>query len=130
MTILSEYKFVFDIYVFCSNGYSSSTIDEEGAPVICETTCHGCSDNHGGKSIDWRHGDCSKQSASTFRNFEEVSNVTDVSDWLLEKQELNTTSTDVGISIVFKSLSANVDSSIRCNLEFDSNIIDITDVQL
>jgi hypothetical protein len=38
-------------------------------------------------------------------------------DWL-------TTSTDVGISIVFKSLSANAHSAIRGNFEFDSNVID------
>jgi hypothetical protein len=56
--------------------------------------------------------------------------VTDVSDSQLEKQDLDRTSTDAGISIVSKPLSANADSSIRCNFEIDSNVTDVSDVHL
>jgi hypothetical protein len=45
-------------------------------------------------------------------NFEFDSNVTDVSDVQLEKQDLPITSIDAGIWIVFKPLSENADSSI------------------
>jgi hypothetical protein len=48
-------------------------------------------------------------------------NVTEGSDLQLEKQALHTTSTDAGTWTVCKLLSANADSSIRCNFEFDSN---------
>jgi hypothetical protein len=48
----------------------------------------------------------------------------------LEKHNLHTTSTDAGISIVLKLLSANADSSIRCNFEFDSNVTVASDLQL
>jgi hypothetical protein len=47
----------------------------------------------------------------------------------LEKQELHSTSTDAGISIVLKPLPANAHSSIRCNVEFDSNVTDVSDLQ-
>jgi hypothetical protein len=30
---------------------------------------------------------------------------------------------------VFKQLDANADSSIRCNFEFDSNVIDVSELQ-
>jgi hypothetical protein len=55
------------------------------------------------------------------------SNVTDVSDVHPEKHDLHATSTDAGISIVFKRLAANADSSIRCNFEFDSIVTDVSD---
>jgi hypothetical protein len=42
---------------------------------------------------------------------------------------LHNTSTDAGTSIVVKWLTANADSSIRCNFEFDSNVSDVSDVQ-
>jgi hypothetical protein len=48
----------------------------------------------------------------------------------LEKQELHNTSTDAGTWIVIKTLHSNADSSIRCNFEFDSNVTDVSDVQL
>jgi hypothetical protein len=32
--------------------------------------------------------------------------------------------------MVLKSLSRNADSSIRCNFEFDSNVTDVSDLQL
>jgi hypothetical protein len=57
------------------------------------------------------------------------SNVTDASDVQLEKQDLHTTSTYAGILIIFKPLDANADSSIRCNLEFDSKATDPSDLQ-
>jgi hypothetical protein len=63
-------------------------------------------------------------------NFELDSNVTIVSDLHLEKQDLHSTSTDAGTSIVVKSLPVNVYSSIRCNFESDSNVIDVSDMQL
>jgi hypothetical protein len=50
-------------------------------------------------------------------------------DSQLEKQDLHTTSTDAGISIVATPLSANADCSIRCNIEFDSNVTDVSDMQ-
>jgi hypothetical protein len=62
-------------------------------------------------------------------NFEFDSNVTNVSDLQLEKQDLHTASTDAGISMVSKPLSRNADSSIRCNCEFDSNVTDVSDLQ-
>jgi hypothetical protein len=43
---------------------------------------------------------------------------------------LQATSTDAGISMVSKQLSLNADSSIRCNFDFDSNVTDVSDVQL
>jgi hypothetical protein len=43
---------------------------------------------------------------------------------------LHSTSTDAGISKILKPLSANADSSIRCNFEFDSNVTDVSDVQV
>jgi hypothetical protein len=46
----------------------------------------------------------------------------------LEKQNSHTTSTDAGISIVFKPLSANADFLIRGNFEFDSNVTDVSDL--
>jgi hypothetical protein len=111
------------------NDYLSSATAEEGAPAICETTFKDCSDSNGGKSIGCRRGDRSKQPTSTSRRFERVSNVTDVSDMQLEKQNLHTTSTDAGISIVIKPLHANAYSSICCNFEFDSNVTDVSDLQ-
>jgi hypothetical protein len=51
-------------------------------------------------------------------------------DRLREQRESNRTSTDVGISMVIKSLHTNADSSIRCNFELDSNVTDVSDVQL
>jgi hypothetical protein len=63
-------------------------------------------------------------------NFEFDSNVTDVSDVQLQKQDLHKTSTEAGIRMVFKPLSANASSSIRCNFEFDSNVTDVSDLQL
>jgi hypothetical protein len=48
----------------------------------------------------------------------------------LQKQDLHTTSTEAGISMVLKSLSANADSSIRGNFEFDSNVTVVSDLQL
>jgi hypothetical protein len=46
-----------------------------------------------------------------------------------QKQDFHSTSTDAGTSIVVKPLSANADSSIRCNFEFDFNVIDVSDLQ-
>jgi hypothetical protein len=43
---------------------------------------------------------------------------------------LHPTSTDAGISMIIKPLSFNARSSIRCNFEFDSNVTDVSDVQL
>jgi hypothetical protein len=63
-------------------------------------------------------------------NFEFDSNVTDVSDLQLEKQDLHKTSTDVEISIVLKPLPANADSSIQCNFEFDSNVTDVSELHV
>jgi hypothetical protein len=48
----------------------------------------------------------------------------------LEKQDLHSTSTDAGTSMVVKPLPINADSSIRCNCEFDSNVTDVSDWQL
>jgi hypothetical protein len=128
-TIIVECGFVFDVYGFCPNDYSSSAIDEEGAPALRETTIRDCSDSDGGYSIGCRRGVCSKQSTATSRSFEFDSNVIDVSDLHLEKRLLHNTSTDAGTSIVFKPLCANADSSIRCNFEFDSNVTKISDLQ-
>jgi hypothetical protein len=57
------------------------------------------------------------------------SNVIDSSDVQFEKHDLPRISTDAGISIVANELSANADSSIRCNFEADSNLIDLIDSQ-
>jgi hypothetical protein len=46
----------------------------------------------------------------------------------LEKQDLHSTSTDAGTSIVIKLLHVNADSSIRCNIEFDSKLIVVSDL--
>jgi hypothetical protein len=75
-------------------------------------------------------------------NFEFDSNVTDVNEVHLKKQDLHNTSTDAGTLIVVPSViahgekshsvhshPANADSSIRCNFEFDSNVIDVSDSQ-
>jgi hypothetical protein len=43
---------------------------------------------------------------------------------------LHSTSTDAGIIIAVKPLLANANSSIRCNFEFDSNVIDASDLHL
>jgi hypothetical protein len=51
-------------------------------------------------------------------------------DRLRGQRESKIISTGTGISIVFKQLSANANSSIRCIVEFDSNVIDINDVHL
>jgi hypothetical protein len=48
----------------------------------------------------------------------------------LEKQELHSISTDAGTSIVVKPLPTNADSSIFCNFEWDSNVTDVSNVQL
>jgi hypothetical protein len=48
----------------------------------------------------------------------------------LAKQDLQSTSTDVGIRIVFKVLASNALSSICCNFEEDSNVTDASDLQL
>jgi hypothetical protein len=72
----------------------------------------------------------SRNADSSIRcSFEFDSNVTDVSDVHLSKQDLHTTSTDEGIWIVLKRLPENADSSIRCNFEFDSNVIDVSELQ-
>jgi hypothetical protein len=47
-----------------------------------------------------------------------------------KKQDLHSISTDAGTWIVFKPLLWNAYSSIRCNLELDSNVIDVNDLQL
>jgi hypothetical protein len=47
-TITIECRFVFDVYGFCPNDYSSSAIDEEGATALRETTVPDCLDNDGG----------------------------------------------------------------------------------
>jgi hypothetical protein len=94
--IMIECGFIFDVYGSCPNDYSSSAIDEEGAPALRETTVRECSYNNGGYSIGWRRGDPSKQSAATSRSFEFDSNITDISDLQLEKQDLHSTSTDAG----------------------------------
>jgi hypothetical protein len=78
MMMMIECGFVFDVYGFCSNDYSSSTIDEDGA--LLEMAVGDCLDSDRGYSIGWRRGDHLKQSATTSRNFEFDSNVTDVSD--------------------------------------------------
>jgi hypothetical protein len=124
-----EYGFVFDVYELYQNDYSSSEFDEQCARVLCETTVQDCLESDGGYSIGCRLGDPSKQDVPTFRRFEGASNVTDVSDSQLEKQRLHTTSTDAGTLIVFKPLHANADSSIRCNLEFNSNATDVSELQ-
>jgi hypothetical protein len=95
--MMIECGFVFDVYGFCPNDYSLSAIDEEGASALRETTVRDCSDSDGGYSIGCRRGDRSKQSAATSRSFEFDSNVTDVSDGQLEKQDLHNISTDDGI---------------------------------
>jgi hypothetical protein len=45
-----------------------------------------------------------------------------------QKQDLHTASTDAGISIVFKPVPRNAESSIRCNFEFHSNVTDVSDL--
>jgi hypothetical protein len=47
-----------------------------------------------------------------------------------KKQAWHTISTDAGISMVFKPVSENTDSSFCCNFEFGSNVTDVSDVQL
>jgi hypothetical protein len=94
---MHEGGFVFDVYGRFSNGYSSSAIDEEGVPALRETTVQDCSNSDGGYSIGCRRGDPSKQFAAPSRSFEFDSNVTDVSDVQLEKQDLHSISTDAGI---------------------------------
>jgi hypothetical protein len=89
-----ESGFIFDQYGSYPNDHSSSAIDEEGAPALCETIVRDCSDNDGGYSIGWRRGDRSKQSAATSRSFEWDSNVTNVSDLQSENQCLHRISTD------------------------------------
>jgi hypothetical protein len=42
---------------------------------------------------------------------------------------LQRTSTDEEIRIDAKPFHGNIDSSIRCNFEFDSNVIDENDMQ-
>jgi hypothetical protein len=63
-------------------------------------------------------------------NFEFDSNVTDVSELHLSKQDLHNTSTDAGMSIVVKPLHENAYSSIRCNFEFDSNVTHVSELHL
>jgi hypothetical protein len=41
---------------------------------------------------------------------------------------LQTISSDEGFSIVFNPLSANANLSSHCNFEFDSNLIDVSDL--
>jgi hypothetical protein len=48
----------------------------------------------------------------------------------LEKHSLQSTSTEEGIIIAVNPLSVNAYSSIRCNVEFDLNITDWSDLQL
>jgi hypothetical protein len=48
----------------------------------------------------------------------------------LEKQNWHSTSTPAGTSIDGKPLHANADASIRCKVEFDSNVTDVSDTQL
>jgi hypothetical protein len=58
------------------------------------------------------------------------SNVTDGSEQQLEKHDLQSTSIEEGIIIGVKPLLENVDSSIRCNFESNSNVTDVSDSQL
>jgi hypothetical protein len=58
------------------------------------------------------------------------SNVTDARDLQFKEQEMHTTSTDAGLSMVFTSLPRNLDSSIRYDFEFDSNVTVVSDVHL
>jgi hypothetical protein len=53
-----------------------------------------------------------------------------VRDGQLQQQDLHTTSTDAGLSIVSKPFYLNTDSSIRRHWQFDSNVTDGRDVQL
>jgi hypothetical protein len=129
VTIMIKCGFVLDVYGFCPNDYTSSAIDEESAPALRETTVWDCPDSDGGYSIEWRRNDPLKQSVTTSRSFEFDSNVTDVSNLHEEKHNLQSTSTDVGTSIVVKPLPANADSSIRCNFEFDSNVTNVSERQ-
>jgi hypothetical protein len=73
--MMIECGFVFDVYGFCPNDYSSSAIDEEGAPALREATIQDCSDSDGGYSIGWRHSDPLNQFTATSRNFEFDSNI-------------------------------------------------------
>jgi hypothetical protein len=68
------------------------------------------------------------EDSSIHCNFEFDSNVTDVSNVHLSKQNSRTTSTDAGISIVLKAHPSNADASIRCNFEFDSNVTNASNV--
>jgi hypothetical protein len=88
---------VLNVYGFRPNDYSSSAVDEEGAPAIRETTFRDCSDNDDGYLMRLRHREHSKQSGSTSRSFEWDSNITDVSNMQCEKEYLHITSTDAGI---------------------------------
>jgi hypothetical protein len=48
----------------------------------------------------------------------------------LKKHDLHSTSTNAGTSIVLTPVKANAYSSIRCSFECDSNVTDVSDVQL
>jgi hypothetical protein len=69
-----------------------------------------------------------KKSASTSRSVEEDSNVIDVNERQSNKHNVQSTSTHAGRSIVVRSLGANDNSSIRSNLEENSNGIDGSDL--
>jgi hypothetical protein len=48
----------------------------------------------------------------------------------LEKQDLHSTSTDAGTSIVLKPLPVNATASSRRSFEFDSIVTDVSDLKL
>jgi hypothetical protein len=93
---MHEGGFVFNVYGFYSNDYSSSAIDEEGVPALRETTVQDRSDSDGGYLIGCKRGDSSKQFVATSRSFERGSKVTEISDLHLEKHLLQSISTDAG----------------------------------
>jgi hypothetical protein len=59
-----------------------------------------------------------------------VADVIHISDLHLTKYDLQTTSTDAEISIIFKSLNANANSSIHYNFQFDSKGTNVNDLHL
>jgi hypothetical protein len=69
-----------------------------------------------------------KTPASLRCNFEFGSNVTDVSDVQLKKQNLQSNSTEEGIIIAVKPLTANADTSIRFKNVSGSGVTVVSDV--
>jgi hypothetical protein len=85
-----------DVYGFCPNRDSSSTIDDESP--------RDHSNSDGGYLIETRLGNNTKVSAATSYSFDLRPHVTDASDLQYEKQDLQSASTNVGTLLTVKPL--------------------------